>query len=50
MGSGTKTTFVFRVEWMAVTGVCVCGVGGDSRALAAHSLDVTYCIGSVCGR
>lgn len=53
MGSGTKTTFVFPVEWMAVMGVCVCGVegvGGDSRALAAHSLDVTYCIGSVCGR
>lgn len=50
MGSGTKTTFVFPVEWMAVMGVCVCGVEGDSRALAAHSLDVTYCIGSVCGR
>lgn len=47
MGSGTKTTFVFPVEWMAVMGVCG---GGDSRALAAHSLDVTYCIGSVCGR
>lgn len=34
---------------------CVCvwgggGGGGDSRALVAHSLDVTYCIGSVCGR
>lgn len=50
MGSGTKTTFVFPVERMPVMaaegGVC----GGDSRALAVHSLDVTYCIGSVCGR
>lgn len=45
--------FSLSSGWRSWVCVCVCGVegvGGDSRALAAHSLDVTYCIGSVCGR